>query len=381
MTTDVDKRAQELLHLTQAKGRAVRYCVVGAGHGGMAMAGYLGISGYAVNLYNRTDTNLNGVRWHGGITVEGEISGFGPIEKATSDIAEAIAGVDVIMVVTPSTAHGSLAALMAPHLQDGQIIVLNPGRTGGVLEVRKVLKDQGTTACVFVAETSTFLYASRAISRSEAHVYRIKNTLALATLPAHWIPDVLAVLNPAFPQFAAGTNVLTTSMENIGAIFHPALTLLNAGWIEETHGAFDYYLQGITPSVAKVLEAIDSERVAIAKGLGIRTLSAREWLYLSYDSPGRDLHEAIHNTADYRGIRAPQSIQHRYVFEDVPMSLVPLASLGRMLNVPTPMIDTIVRLAGVMHEKDYWAVGRTLERMGLAGLSLKEIRHLVSGAE
>ncbi|MBM3313682.1 NADP transhydrogenase subunit alpha, partial [candidate division WOR-3 bacterium] len=151
------------------------------------------------------------------------------------------------------------------------------------------------------------------------------------------------------------------------------------GWIEATHGDFDYYSQGITPSVAKLLEQVDRERIAVARALGIATVSAREWLYLTYDSPGKDLHEAIQNTGGYRGIRAPATIAHRYIFEDVPSSLVPLASLGAMLNAPCPTIELVIRLASVMHGRDYWQEGRTVERLGLAGLSVEEIRRLVDG--
>jgi opine dehydrogenase len=363
------------------KGKCVRFGVIGAGHGGLAMAGHLGIMGFPVNLYNRTDENLHAVRWHGGIKVTGEVEGFGPIRVATSVMREAVSETDVIMVVVPSTAHRFVAEQMTSCLRAGQIVVLNPGRTGGALEFRQVLRANGCKEQVLLSEASTFIYASRALSQAEARIHRIKNTVRLATLPAHWIPLVLQVLHLAFPQFAAGDNVLSTGMENIGAIFHPALTLLNAGWIEATKGDFDYYLGGITPSVAKVLTRLDEERVAVAAGLGIHTVSAREWLYLAYDSAGRDLHEAIQNTGSYRGIRAPQNILHRYVTEDVPMSLVPLASIGRMLGVPVPMMEMVIDLAGVMHGKDYWIEGRTVERMGIAGLSVKEIRHLVVGVE
>ncbi|OHD74631.1 MAG: NADP transhydrogenase subunit alpha [Spirochaetes bacterium RBG_13_68_11] len=345
------------------------------------MAGHLGILGYGVTLYNRTADRLHGVRWHGGIKVDGAVSGFGPVQLATSDMGEAMRGADVVMVVTPATAHRSLAALMAPHLHDGELVVLNPGRTGGALEVRKVFSDAGVSAAAVVAETQTFLYASRALSPWEAHIFRIKNANPLATLPSYWIPDALGILNGPFPQFVAGSNVLTTSLENIGAVFHPALTILNAGWIEATHGDFDYYLQGITPAVAKVLERVDAERVRVASALGIRSMSAREWLYVSYDSPGRDLYEAIRNTESYQGIRAPQSIAHRYIWEDVPMSLVPIASLGAMLGVPTPVTDMIIDLGSMLHGTDYRAAGRTAESLGLAGLTLRQIRQMVGGVE
>ena len=381
MKTGRNQVLQTRLRDLRDKHKSIRFSIIGAGNGGLAMAGHLGTMGFSVRLFNRTDENLHAVRWHGGITLTGEVNGFGPVEKATSSIEEAIIDADVIMVVVPATAHRFIAGQIAPHLHDGQIIVLNPGRTGGAFEFRSIINAKRGRETLLIGETSTFIYASRAVSRSEAHIFRIKNTVRFATLPAYWIPDVLQVINQAFPQYMAGDNVLSTGMENIGAIFHPALTLLNAGWIEATGGDFDYYLDGITPSVARILERMDKERIAVATSLGVHTVSAREWLYLTYDSPGRDLHEAIQSTENYRGIKAPHGILHRYVTEDVPMSLVPLASIGRMLGVPVPMMETIIRLADAMHGRDYWTEGRTVERMGLAGLSVKEIRQMVVGLE
>jgi opine dehydrogenase len=52
-----------------------------------------------------------------------------------------------------------------------------------------------------------------------------------------------------------------------------------------------------------------------------------------------------------------------------------------MLNVPTPMIRSIIGLASVMHGVDYWAEGRTVERLGIKGMSVKDIRFLVMGVE
>jgi opine dehydrogenase len=245
------------------------------------------------------------------------------------------------------------------------------------MEFHKTLMDSSIAASPVIAEAQTFIYASRAVSRHRGHIFRIKNSVPLAALPSYWTPAVLGALEAAFPWFMAGSNVLATSMENIGAIFHPALTILNAGWIEATGGDFDYYSQGITPSVALILERMDEERMAVARSLGVRSLSAREWLYMTYDSPGKDLHESIQNTASYRGIKAPSTIAHRYIYEDVPMSLVPIASIGESLGIKTPTIDMIIDLASLLHGKDYRAEGRTARKLGLAGLSLKEIHNLV----
>jgi opine dehydrogenase len=372
-----EARVSAILRGAREKGKRAVYCVVGAGNGGLSMAGHLGLMGFEVRLYNRTDSKLAGVRWHRGIELEGAVEGFGPVSLATSDMAEGLRGADVVMVDTPSTAHRDLAAAMAPCLKDGQIVLLNPGRTGGALEFRSVLLEHGLMEHPIVAEAQTFIYAARALSRHRGHIYRIKNGVPLAALPSYWTPEVLGVLDNAFPQFIAGSNVLATSMENIGAIFHPALTILNAGWIEATGGDFDYYSQGITPSISLILQKMDDERLSVCRALGVRSVSAREWLYLSYDSPGANLCEAIHNTESYRGIKAPSTIAHRYIFEDVPMSLVPIASLGSMLGAATPTIDMIIELGSILHGKDFRAEGRTVERLGLANLSVKQIQSLV----
>ena len=188
-------------------------------------------------------------------------------------------------------------------------------------------------------------------------------------------------MSSAYNEFVPGDNVMKTSMDNIGAIFHPTVTVLNSAWIETTHGEFEYYVDGITPSVARVLETLDAERVAVGAALGFRCVSAREWLYMAYDAAGKTLFDAIRANAGYYGIKAPPHLDHRYLWEDVPMSLVPIASMGRLLDVPCPAIETVINLAGLLHDCDYWQTGRTADSMGLSGLNLRQIRQLVLEGE
>jgi opine dehydrogenase len=125
-----------------------------------------------------------------------------------------------------------------------------------------------------------------------------------------------------------------------------------------------------------VLDRLDQERVSVAAALGFKAMTAREWLYVAYDAHGKTLYDAIKNNIGYKGILAPPTIDHRYIWEDVPMSLVPIASLGDLLGVNTPAIKHIIDLAGLMNGCDYWAEGRTIEKMGLANLTHKEIRRI-----
>ena len=357
------------------------YTVIGAGHGGKAMAAHMALMGFKVTLYNRTFEHIEVISKRGGIDLESYDSwphGFGKLMLATSDIKKALAKAQVIMVVVPSSAHVDIARVCAPHLRNGQIIVLHPGRTCGAIEFRMTLTNQGCKAQVTVAEAETFIYASRSDGPAQARIFRIKEAVPLAALPASQTQKVLDAIQPAYPQFIDGVNVLNTSLNNMGAIFHPTLTLLNAGWIESTHGGFEFYVDGVTTSTARVLEVLDRERVTVASSLGVRARTAMEWLLLAYNADGGDLNDAIHNQPGYYGIKAPNTLHHRYIFEDVPMSLVPIASLGERYGVSVRGIEAIVGLANIVHRTDYWKRGRTVERLGISNLSVSELTYFVN---
>jgi opine dehydrogenase len=357
-----------------------KYTVIGAGHGGKAMAAHLALMGADVALWNRTFDHISVIQMRGGIELEsaqGGPHGFAKLSLVTSDMAAAIAHAQVVMVVLPSSAHADIARAAAAHLKDSQIVILHPGRTLGAIEFTRIIRERGCTADVTVAEAETFIYASRSDGPAQARIFRIKEAVPLAALPANRNACVLQAIRCAYPQFIDGVNVLHTGLNNMGAIFHPALTLLNAGWIEHTHGDYQFYIDGVTPSVARVLEVLDRERVTVASSIGIRARTSLEWLKLAYDTDGADLHEAIQNQPGYYGIKAPTTLNHRYIFEDVPMSLVPIASLGMRYGVSVRGMESIIRLGSFIHKTDYWRRGRTVERLGLEQWSVSELTRFV----
>jgi opine dehydrogenase len=352
--------------------------VLGAGHGGMAMAAHLALMGHRVNLFNRGEERLWGVRSSGAIEIIGEVEGFGELNMVTTSMEEAIRGVELIMVVVPAFGHRWMAEQMAPYITDGQIIVLHPGRTMGALEFRQVLTAAGVTADIIIAEAQTFIYASRATGPSQVRIFRIKHSIPVASIRAHMIPVVIERMRRFYPQFVPGDNIFKTSFENVGCVFHPALCVMNAGWIENDID-FQFYHEGVTPSVTKILEKIDDERVRVAEALGIRAITARQWLYMAYSTAGNSLYESMKKNAGYRGILAPRSLKVRYLEEDIPYSLVPMASLGRMMGVSTEVMDSIILMGSIINSTDYRVSGRTVENLGIAGMSLRELRLIAIG--
>ncbi len=358
-----------------------KFTVIGAGNGGKAMTAHLALMGQDVTLFNRTFGHIEVIAKRGGIDLESYQDGphgFGPLRLVTDNIEKALDGAEIIMVVVPSSGHAEIARLMAPHLKAGQIVLLHPGRTCGTIEFREVLNRCGCDCEIILAEAETFIYASRSEGPSQARIFRIKEAVPLAALPATKTGLVLEAIQHVYPQYIDGINVLQTGLNNMGAVFHPALAILNAGRIESTHGDFQFYVDGVTPSVAKVLEVVDRERVTVASALGIRARTSMEWLAMAYNVRGENLYEAIQNQTGYYGINAPSTLKHRYISEDVPMSLVPIAALGERYGVSVNGINAIIRLGCILHSTDYWRKGRTLKKLGIRNLSVGELTRYVN---
>jgi opine dehydrogenase len=340
------------------------------------MAGHLAILGYPVSIYTRSRERIENIQERGVIEVQGEVVGDGFVERATNDIKEAVEDADIIMVVVPAVGHRFMAEQSAPHLRSGQVVILNPGRTFGAIEFRQVLSEKNRDADVTIAEAQTLLYVSRQLDFTRAKILAIKNHVPVAAIPTERTAEVLGVITKVFPQFVAARSVLETSMDNIGAVFHPAITIFNAGRIE-SHANFEFYVEGVTPSLGKAIEAVDEERLGVAQALGIHSHTAREWLRSAYNSTGENLYEAIQATAGYRGVKAPESLMHRYLHEDIPTGLVPMSSLGDLLNVPTPSMNALTDLACALHGIDYRKEGRTVEHLGLSRMNAQQIRSSV----
>ena len=76
-------------------------------------------------------------------------------------------------------------------------------------------------------------------------------------------------------------------------------------------------------------------------------------------------------------ISGPSSVKSRYIIEDVPFGLVPIAKLARKFNVVTPCIDAVIELASVINQKNYWEEGTSLEELGIGDLSKEKLAHFL----
>lgn len=357
----------------------MRVAILGAGNGGICIGACMALRGAEVALYDKFPKALAPIQERGGVELKGvSLTGFARFAKVSDNLPEVVEGAELIMAITPAFAHRELAELCGPQLTRGQTVILNPGRTCGAIEFYNTARARGATG-FRVAEAQSLIYACRVTGPAEGTIYSVKREMELAALPARDTDKVLAVIRQFYPQFTAAANVLETSIMNIGAIFHPAPALLNIARIEQK-APFRHYLDGISPCVGNVIQAIDDERVAIAKAAGVKTMTAKEWLVSVYAEdvkPEDTLYLSIQKQGAYAKVMGATDPRARYITEDIPMSLVPLSELGRLLGVPTPAMDCVIALGSLAHQRDYRASGRTLESLGLLGLDKAQLLDFV----
>jgi opine dehydrogenase len=356
----------------------MKVTVVGAGVGGLAVAGCAGLAGHEVRLVDVRAEAVDPIGVAGGIRVRGELGGFAPVVLATLEHAEAVREADLVILVTQGPEQGGAATDLAPHLRPGQVVLVKPGCTGGALEVREVLG----ALDVAVAETDAFAFGCSIPEPGVSQISSVKKRFGVAAVPAERTAEVVAVVREVFPQAAPAPSVLHTSLSNMNAILHVAPMVTNAGRIEHEGGAFDFYGDAVTPSVARLMAATDSDRIAVAEALGVRVPTLSAWILDTYGVDEPTLHEAIQrlHREVYGPSPAPTTLLHRYLLEDVPCGAVPVASLGQQLGVPVETTIRCVHLASLLVGRDLWESGRTARRLGLEGRTAAEMRALVGSS-
>jgi opine dehydrogenase len=359
--------------------------ILGASHGGQALAASLALRGCEIHLYDHPDfkANIDGIlQRQNQIELVDAIAGVGQIALATTDIRAAMAGAEIVLVIVPSFAQRIMLDCAAPYLKDDQIILLLPGNFGS-LEIANALDRAGCRARVKLAETNSLPFACRRNESGQVAVFGVKEFIEIATFPAADTPDVIDILRDYFPVPLVPTrNVLATAFANFNMLVHCPAAVLNAGWIESAHGNFDFYGEGLSESVCRIVERMDEERRRIGAAFGLDLIPFVEWWQRAYPTPTQSkrlrdiiLASTIHSG---RGATAPKHLRERYIAEDVPYLLVPLAALGNLVGVATPITEAIITLASALNETDYQSHGRNLEQMGLAGMSAEQIVNYVN---
>lgn len=358
---------------------AMDIAVLGGGNGSHAAAADLGSTGHKIRFWRRDVKAVSELNAAGNELVLKDHSGRRPVSLATvtNDIAEAVAGAELIVCPTPATAQADIAATIAPHLKSGQVVFLPPGTFGSYL-MAKAVRDHGNTDEICFAEAGTLPYLARKHGDHEIAITTRATRLPTGVFPLKQKGHALDVIRRAFASVEDAGDALSGALMNAGPIIHPPLIIMNAGPIEH-FDHWDIHNEGTQPAIRRVTDRLDGERVAVREALGYGAPhfpladhydnERDEWMY------GNLAHEKLTDSGDWREHLI--LTEHRYMREDVALGLAFLVSVADWAGVPAPTATGLLAIGSAICSDNFRETGRTLESFGLDALSREQMQSLL----
>lgn len=359
--------------------------ILGGGNTAFAVAANLTLAGFEVTLCEIPSFKhtIQPILGHRLIALEGVAHrDTARIHLVTSDFSEALAANELVLLIVPAYAHRHFAEACTPFLRKGQTVVLLPG-TLGSLEFARIVREKrgddlftGPSGLV-IAESDTAPYVCRKTGPASAHIWGVVSGLGVAAFPGSATAAVCRQLEEIFVGVRPYPNVLACGLAAMNPVVHPAGVLLNAGRIEHSRGEFFFYEEGVTPAVCHLMYAVDRERRAVAHALGQDLMPVDEAFHEAGFGPRGDLWSTINGSRMLTQLRAPGSLESRWLTEDVPYGLCSWVSLGELIGVPTPTMRALVSVISAMMGVDFWKSARTTRELGIAGLAKEKVMRFV----
>lgn len=355
----------------------MKIAVLGAGAGGSAAVVELVKAGHDVAFWARSAATLEPHIALGGVAFDGKLGeGIARPALITAELEKAINGAEVVVVALPTFSHGPIAAgLAAAGWPSDRPVLLNPGHTGGALEFAASFAHSGRQSPP-VIEFSTLTYVARKYRADSVTISGRANQVRAAVLGGN--AQHLSLAAMLFPGATPVSDVIASDLCNVNMILHPPGAVLGAAWVEATNGNFTFYVDAMTPGVARTMRKLDDERLAVAKAYGHTLPNLIEEMKLIGTVEADivdifDFRAAIAGGEANSRIKGPDSLEYRYYKEDFGHGLLPFLELAKIANVETPVAHSLYSLAETAVGTNYRQGGRTAEVMGIAGLSKEQL--------
>ena len=356
----------------------MKIAVLGGGSGAHAMAADLALAGHEIRMAELPSLaeNIAAVQALGGIQLTGTAPmggspGFARLHLVTTDIPEAVEGAELIMVVVPAYGHEPFMRALVECVRGDQVVVFHSSYFASLI-FGKMLSEAGRAGEILFGETASLLYLAHLKGAGKVWIKAGKRRMPFAAFPAGRTGEALGRINPVYPQLQPAKNVFDTSLNEAGVLVHPVTTLLNLSRIE-LNGPYRSHYYDLTPGVGKIMDAVDDERQAVQRALGLHPVSLPAMIHDFFNVTGKNCYEAILACPNYSRQTTPDSLEHRYIREDVPFGLVPLTAIGEQMGLDMSTTRSVATLASSAAGLDFWKEGRSLERMGLAGMDIESM--------
>jgi len=347
---------------------AMSVSIVGAGNCGCAFAADLARRGAAVLLYAHPDhrRHADTIRSNGCLDSAMQIEGrFHP--TISSDMQDVVRFSKFIVITVPSYGHDAILTELGGYDLGDHIVIAITGNFFA-------LAARGRINARYILETSSSPYASR-MQQGKVLVMGIKRVLPIAALPPELSQALRDEIGGIFPMpLEWRSNLLEIGMSCITGVIHPTPALMNTGWIETTRGDFYFYREGMSPSVTRVIETVDQERMAIARGFGFEPQTVLAIMNGYYGRRFVDFSQFARETVEHNMTRmTPTHMRDRFIVQDIPYVLVPWYELGVAVGIHSTAIKSLIDLASIVNDTNYMETGRNLRTLGLGAASKSQV--------
>lgn len=358
-----------------------RLAVVGAGPVGRATAAFLAHHGHAVGLLSPSGAGTEAIAARASPPGRGVIEYKGALHgRAEIDIferPEPIAAAEVVVIALPGYAYPAVLGRILPILHARQSVIVSGALSLVPLRIHENVGSPGDRPTVI--GWGTTLATARHCADADVEINTLRERFEVAAIPASQGAAALSLCRALFGErFNLVDSILATTLSNVNPIAHAAEALPNLTRMER--GEHWYLFEGMTPAAARICEALDGERLAIAQAYGLSVRTIEEHYRLSYHVDARSVAEiaaAIH-TRD-RAPPGPKTLQHRYVLEDVPYGLVFYERLAQLAGVRVPVMTAAIELASAAYGRDFRRENGILDELGIDALDPKQLRARCAG--
>ena len=348
--------------------------IIGGGNGARTMAADFTSRGMSVRLWEdpRFFEDLGEFARTRRQKVYGALNISAKIEMVTSDIHAALEGADFVCVVVPAFAYASIAKTIKGVIKKDQPLISYPGAFASLV----YKKELGEDARDVMVDFCNLPYGTRVMPDGRINC-TVVNDVNCAFFPADAETEWLEKVQTLHPVGRTYADVIENGLNIINPAAHLGSCLFNVAQVEQKFRGPFWGTAHHSLSCAAVCVAADSERDQIGRKMGYPPNTCYNEFYgkpLDFVWTKEDYYRTKHGLL-FNDIRpGPDSIQHRYYTEDCGYGLVPWWHLAKAAGVEVPIIDSVITIYSLIHGRDWRTEGRTLEDMGLDGMSVEEMR-------